>query len=187
MVNESPLFGVRHGVEPRHRAWQGAFDRRWGWILCIFECACNRARRYTRRMSKTIFYKLFGWGKIPEAMLPILQQEGIVLGEEGLSGTVYFKNFRAPGKRYSRRISWFSGSIVLTKKRLAAWSFSKSIINVPVDSAPFNALHFSLKDERTLRIRFDSSLFNEQWSGDIEYRLKVSQPRLFLEHLEQLG
>ena len=52
---------------------------------------------------------------------------------------------------------------------------------------PFNALHFSLKDERTLRIRFDSSLFNEQWSGDIEYRLKVSQPRLFLEHLEQLG
>ncbi len=137
-------------------------------------------------MSKTIFYKLFGWGKIPEAMLPILQQEGIVLGEEGLSGTVYFKNFRAPGKRYSRRISWFSGSIVLTKKRLVAWSYSKPIINVLVDGDSFHALHFFLKDEKTLAVKFDSSVFNEQWSGDIEYRLKVSQPRLFLQHLEQL-
>ncbi len=137
-------------------------------------------------MSKTLFYKLFGWGKIPEAMLPILKEEGIVLGEEGLSGTVYFKNFRAPGKRYSRRISWFSGSIVLTKIRLVAWSYSKPIINVPVDSDFFNALHFFLKDEKTLGVKFDSSLFNEQWSGDIEYRLKVSQPRLFLKHLEQL-
>ncbi len=137
-------------------------------------------------MSKTLFFKLFGWGKIPEAMLPILKQEGIVLGEEGLSGTVYFKNFRAPGKRYYRRISWFTGSIVLTKIRLVAWSYSKPIINVPVDSDFFNALHFFLKDEKTLGVKFDSSLFNEQWSGDIEYRLKVSQPRLFLKHLEQL-
>lgn len=138
-------------------------------------------------MSKTLFYKLFGWGKIPEAMLPILQQEGIVLGEEGLSGTVYFKNFRAPGKRYYRRVSWLTGSIVLTKVRLVAWSYSKPIINVPVDGDSFNALHFLLKDEKTLTVKFDSSVFNEQWSGDIEYRFKVSQPRLFLKHLEQLG
>ena len=41
-------------------------------------------------MSKTLFYKLFGWGKIPEAMLPILKEEGIVLGEEGLSSTLAF-------------------------------------------------------------------------------------------------
>ncbi len=138
-------------------------------------------------MSKTLFYKLFGWGKIPEAMLPLLKEEGIVLGEEGLSGTVYFKNFRAPGKRYYRRVSWFTGSIVLTKIRLVAGSYSKPIINVPVDDDSFHALHFLLKDEKTLTVKFDSSVFNEQWSGDIEYRLKVSQPHLFLQHLEQLG
>ena len=137
-------------------------------------------------MSKTLFFKLFGWGKIPVAMLPILKEEGIVLGEQGLSGSVYYKNFRAPGKRCYRKISWITGSIVLTKIRLVAWSYSKPIINVPIDSAPFKALHFFLKDEKTLGIRFDSSLFNEQWSGEIEYRLKVSQPRMFLQHLEQL-
>ncbi len=75
---------------------------------------------------------------------------------------------------------------MLTKIRLVAWSYSKPIINVPVDSDFFNALHFFLKDEKTLGVKFDSSLFNEQWSGDIEYRLKVSQPSLFLKHLEQL-
>ena len=123
-----------------------------GWSRAI-ECAYNRARRYTRRMSETIFYKLFGWGKIPEAMLPILKQEGIVLGEEGLRGTAYFKNFRAPVKRFYRKISWFTGSIVLTKIRLVAWSYSRPIINVPVGSDPFNALHFFLKDEKTLGIK----------------------------------
>ena len=137
-------------------------------------------------MSKTLFFKLFGWGKIPEAMLPLLKEEGIVLGEEGLSGSVYFKNFRAPGKRFYRKVSWFTGSIVLTKKRLVAWTYSKPIINVPVDDDSFHALHFFLKDEKTLAVKFDSSVFNEQWSGDIEYQLKVSQPRLFLQHLEQL-
>lgn len=47
-------------------------------------------------------------------MRPVLAAEGIVLEDEGVSGSVTFRDFRAPGRRYSLRKSWFLGSLVVT-------------------------------------------------------------------------
>ena len=33
-------------------------------------------------MSQSLFYKLFGLGKIPADALPVIEQEGVVLKEE---------------------------------------------------------------------------------------------------------
>ncbi|GMR22244.1 MAG: hypothetical protein BMS9Abin37_0579 [Acidobacteriota bacterium] len=35
-------------------------------------------------MSKTLLHRLFGFGGVPKAMKPILEQEGIVLLDEGI-------------------------------------------------------------------------------------------------------
>lgn len=139
-------------------------------------------------MSKTLLYRIFGVGKIPKGMLPALEQEGIVLLDEGISGSLTFRNFRAPRRRYLRKWNWFTGSIVLTGKRFAAFTFYQffnRIINVPLNDERLKQLHCSLKDEATLRVLFDSSEFHEGWSGSIECRFSTPQARLFLERIKE--
>ncbi len=136
-------------------------------------------------MGKSILYRLFGLGKIPKAMRPILEAEGIVLLDEGLSCTTRFKNFRAPGKRYSSRVSWFTGSIVITQIRIAAFSSFRPIINIPLDHQRINELNCSVKKETTLCIQFDPAAFFENWSGSVEFRFSTDQARLFCKKLER--
>ncbi len=136
-------------------------------------------------MGKTLLHRLFGAGRIPKAMLPILQQEGIVLLDEGIGGSIIFRNFRAPGKRYSYRSNWFTGSLVLTGIRFAGFQYSKPIINVPLEEKWLNELDCSVRREKTLSVSFDSSAFHEDWSGMIECRFSTNYARLFLERLER--
>ena len=137
-------------------------------------------------MGKTFLYRVFGWGKIPKRVRPVLDQEGIVLLEEGIGGSVLFGNFRAPGRRYIRRWSWFTGSLVITGKRFAAFTFYprfNPIINVPLDDERLGHLHCSLKNPATLRVVFDTSVFREGWSGTIECRFATPKARFFLEQI----
>lgn len=134
-------------------------------------------------MGKALLYRLFGVGKIPQPMVPVLEGEEIVLKEEGLSGSVTFRNFRAPGKRYSFRRSWLVGSIVITRQRVVAFAFSRPIINLPLAPEQIKKLHCTLKKDTVLSIAFDAAVFNENWSGAVEYRFKTSRARLFLEQL----
>jgi hypothetical protein len=48
-------------------------------------------------MAKTLLYRLFGVGKISWQLSSTLKVEGIVLLDEGISGSVTYLNFRAPG------------------------------------------------------------------------------------------
>jgi hypothetical protein len=136
-------------------------------------------------MAQTLLYRLFGLGKIPKSVLPALAQEGIVLRDEGVGGSVTFKNFRAPGKRYMWRRNWFTGSLVLTRTRFAAFTFSSPIVNVPLRHEKFRELRCSLEKATTLCIVFDPSAFNDDWSGEIECRYSSSQAGLFLDQLKE--
>ncbi len=138
-------------------------------------------------MGKTLLYRLFGLGKVPKRILPGLEQEGIVLLDEGVSGSVTFRNLRAPGRYHSWRRSWFTGSLVLTGKRFSAFAFSKAIIDVPLDDNRIDELRCSLEGEATLCVHFDPSAFNEGWSGALECRFSTPQARLFLEQLDASG
>ena len=136
-------------------------------------------------MSKTLLYRLFGFGGVPQAMKPILEQEGIVLLDEGIGGSITFRNFRAPGKRYSYRKNWFTGSLVVTKLRFAGFAFSRPVINVPLEGPHLDKLDCSLEKEHAiLHVAFDSSDFHEEWSGAIECRFRTPKARQFLERLK---
>jgi len=135
-------------------------------------------------MSKTLLHWLFGFGGVPKAMKPILEQEGIVLLDEGIGGSITFRNFRAPGKRYSYRQNWFTGSLVVTELRFAGFAFGRPVINVPLEGPHLKKLECSLEKEHTiLRVAFDSSDFHEDWSGEIVCRFRTPKARQFLERL----
>ena len=134
-------------------------------------------------MRKSIFYSLFGLGKLPKAMTPILQGEGIVLLDEGVGGSVTLRKFRAPGRIHSYRKSAFVGSIVVTELRFAAFALSRPLINVPVDDERLKLLELSVPREGLLCVKFDAGAFHEGWKGSVECRFSTSNARLYLSRL----
>jgi hypothetical protein len=133
----------------------------------------------------TLLYRLFGIGKIPALILAEVQQEGVLLFDEGLHGSVTYRNFRAPGRISSMRRQWFPAAIALTNTRLLALSSANPVINVPRTDKRMTELHYSVEDGSVLCIRFDAALFHSDWSGTIEYRFTTPQAQHFLELLQQ--
>ena len=135
-------------------------------------------------MSKTIFYRLFGIGRLPKRYVSILRREGIVLLEEGIGGTVTLKQFKAPGRRHSWKRSWFTGCLVITEKTFAAFTLFRPLIYVPLaDAAHLVALDCTIEKKGVLLITFDASVFNEDSSGIVEYRFKTPLTKQFHDRL----
>ena len=136
-------------------------------------------------MSKTILYQLFKIGKIPDHVIPIIEKEGVLFQEEGIGGSITFKNFRAPGKYYGFKRSWFSGSIVLTKKHFLAFKYSQPVIGVPWNEPRAKKLNCFVKDNNLLCIEFEASTFNQNQSGNIQVRFSSSRSNEILTIIEQ--
>lgn len=133
-------------------------------------------------MGKTLLYRLFGIGKIPPAVRAELKPEGILVEDEGIPGTVTYRNFRAPHRYAALRKQWCTASIVLTRERLFGLQYTSTIINVPLADERIRQMEFSLEEDAALLcVRFDAGLFRADWSGTIEYRFKTPEARRLLE------
>ena len=135
-------------------------------------------------MDQTLLYRWFGLGKIPRKVRVTVESEGIILLEEGVNGSVTFRNFHAPGKHYQLRRNWFIGSLVITNNHFLAFTFFRPIIGVPLDDQKIRALDISLENNDVLLIIFDVSVFHEGWQGIIECRYTTTKAPLFLDKLQ---
>lgn len=136
-------------------------------------------------MTKTLLYRLFGAGKFPEHLATQLKGEGVILMDEGLKGSVTYRNFRAPGRYSKWRRQWYTAALALTQFRLLALRHSRTIINVPLTDERINSMQFSVEEGDTFLVGFDASLFNNDWSGRIECRFRTPQARAFLDGLRE--
>jgi hypothetical protein len=130
-------------------------------------------------MSKTLMYRLFRIGRIPPKLRSALGAEGMVLFDEGIPGRAYMKVFRAPGKRFKRRIVWFTGFLAVTDKRLLAHAFFKRVINVPLNDQRLLAIDCQLNDAMRIEFSFDPKHFHPEWSGDMALRFTTPHAREF--------
>jgi hypothetical protein len=71
-----------------------------------------------------IFSRFFFSGKLPDPLRAELEAEGIVLLEEDLRGTITYRNYRAPGRRYGLRKARIAGAIAVTRQRVVAWGMN---------------------------------------------------------------
>lgn len=138
-------------------------------------------------MKKSILYKMFGLGAIPKKQRSALQAEGIIVADEGIAGKFITRNVRGPGIRYSRRSEGFSGCLVITKKRVICYTYSKLQINMAIDDPRISDIYFDTQGDEVLSISFDSSLFREGWKGVIEFRFKTEKTSQFSEVLKSIG
>ena len=136
-------------------------------------------------MAKTLLYRLFGIGKIPEQFLATLKTEGILALDEGIKGSITYRDFRAPGKYAAWRRQWFTGSIILTQVRLVSVISLSQAIDVPLADERIRRMRFTVEKASTLLIAFDPSLFNPGWSGTMEYRFRTTEAEAFVEKLRE--
>ena len=136
-------------------------------------------------MAKTLLYRLFGVGKIPAQWRATIESEGLVLIDEGVGGTVTYRDFCSPGRRASWKKSAFSGAIALTRTRLLALQFSRPVINVPLEDERLRQMQFSVEREDRILIAFNANLFHNDWSGTIEYRFRTPEAAAFLKSLSR--
>ncbi len=136
-------------------------------------------------MGKSILHRLFGLGKLPKKMVPILEQEGIVLFDEGISGSICLRRFRAPGRIHSFKRAGFVGSVVLTQLRFAAFSFSRPVINVPRNDKRLSLLELSLPKDGLLCVKFNAGDFHDGWSGSVECRFHTPLAQRLVASIEQ--
>ena len=135
-------------------------------------------------MGKTLLYRLFGLGKISQPLLKQLKSEGVLLLDEGVPGTVTYRNFRSPSRYSNWRREWFTASIALTQVRLIALRPSSPIIDVPLTDERIRRLSLSQEGSTTLVVAFDAALFHDNWSGAIEYRFRTPQAQLFIDAVQ---
>jgi hypothetical protein len=137
-------------------------------------------------VAKSLLYRWFGLGKIPKLLNDTLRIEGIVVADEGVPGSVTYRNFRAPGKYFSRRKQGFVGSVVVTNNRLVALMYSSFAVNVPFTDERIRQLQISVEGDRLL-IAFDPKLFHDNWSGAIEYRFRTAQSAEMIKWIHDLS
>ena len=124
-------------------------------------------------------------GKMPAALMAELQNEGIILMNDKLRGTITYRDFHAPGKRFLYKKSAFTSTIVVTKTRLLATSYGNKAINVPFKDERIRSMKFSVEDGPKLCVFFDASLFHPDWSGKLEFRFKTQEAQRFLDTIQQ--
>ena len=135
-------------------------------------------------MRKSLFYTLLGPGKLPKKVAASLEAEGIVLLDQGVPGTVTLEHFRSPGRYTTKMTSRFSGSLVITELRFAAFTFSRPIINVGLADERLRDLDVSAPAENVLVVAFDVARFHEGWSGSARCRFSTANAREYLERLQ---
>ncbi|MCJ8499643.1 hypothetical protein [Desulfatitalea alkaliphila] len=138
-------------------------------------------------MKKTILYRLFGFGSVPKKIRPVLEQEGIVVFDEGIVGWFVTKNVNGPGKRYRHRTEGFSGWLAVTKVRVVCYTYGKRQINISVEDPRIAHLYVDTPEEQKLCLSFEPSSFREEWKGVIEFRFKTEKAHLFRDALMTIG
>ena len=123
-------------------------------------------------------------GKLSEVLISELESEGIVLMDEKIRGTITYRDFHAPGKRFLYKKSAFTSALVVTKARLLATSYANKAINVPFADERIHSMKFTVEDGK-LCIFFDASLFQENWSGHLEFRFNTPNAQRFLDEIQK--
>ena len=135
-------------------------------------------------MGKTLAYRLFRVGRIPDQFKTQMETEGILLQDEGFPGSTTYRNFHQPGVYSGWRRVWYTAALTMTQTRVVGMAYSSPIINVPFTDERIHRLNVSLENPETLLIAFDASLFHDDWSGSIEYRFRTPQAQAFLDAMK---
>ena len=116
---------------------------------------------------------LIGPGELPEGLREELRAEGAVVLEEGLSGSLTHRSYRAPGRRVSWKRSAVSGAVAVTRRRLLVRVGGATNIDVPLDGPRRSAIEVVAETPDRVRFTYDAATFHDDRTGQVEVRLRT--------------
>jgi hypothetical protein len=131
-------------------------------------------------MSKTLRYRLFKSGAMPEALSDEINREQVRFFDEGIAVTIRRRG-TAPG--FSGGVTGkFSGAVAITDRRIVAIVSKTTMVDAAYDakSAGEKAAELSIKEDG-LHVRVDAGV-NPRCTGEIEMHFKAA---LTKEQLDQ--
>jgi hypothetical protein len=130
---------------------------------------------------------LLGSGRFPDELGTTLRAEGVELLEQGLSGSVTFRDYKAPGRRYSLRKVAVNGAIALTTRRLVVWYGRHKEVDIPVDHPLLGAVSAALDEPDRVRLSYAAQAFHGDRSGTVEVRFTTPRAAWLVERLAAMG
>jgi hypothetical protein len=120
------------------------------------------------------FKFLLGSSQLPAQLRSSLEPEGISFLAEGLTGSVNYRNYRAPGKRYGVAKQGTAGAIAISGKRLVVWVSRGAYIDIPLAMVG-SAVQASSDQPNQVSFRYEAGQFRPETSGKVEIRLNTPQ------------
>ena len=130
---------------------------------------------------------LLGTGELPAEVRAQLEGESLVLVEEGLSGSVRYSHFKAPGKRFNGKVTAERMGFGISEKRVVVYCRSGRVelIDSAFSSPRLAAVEVTLADEHKLDIRidYDEMPDSADVSGEITVRIKTPRAAVVVDAL----
>ncbi|MFD9902991.1 hypothetical protein [Streptomyces sp. NPDC059063] len=117
---------------------------------------------------------LLGPGRMAAPLRAELEAEGLVLLEEGLLGSITFRNYRARLTRISYRKELISGAIAVTGGRLVVWVKRSKHIDIPLDGPYRKLVQATAEDPGRLCLTYDAGALDDTRSGRVEVRFRTA-------------
>ena len=136
---------------------------------------------------KSLRNLMLGSGRLPDDLRAASTAEGLLFLEEGLSGSITYRNYRAPGQRSSLNKQATTDAIVVTSRRLIGWAAGGKNIDVPLDHSLRAAINITLDRPDRICFAYDAGKFSTERSGTIEVRLRTARAAQVAELLKPKG
>jgi hypothetical protein len=129
---------------------------------------------------------LLGSGRLPVQVRALLATEGVVLLDEGLSGSITYRDYHAAGTYSSLRKVAASGAIVVTNERLVVWAAKAKAIDVPLRDPIRAALTVIPTGNPTdgLTFRYNAAAFSPDRRGTVEVHFRTTAAVAVLQLLD---
>jgi hypothetical protein len=116
---------------------------------------------------------LLGSGRLPAELRAVVAAEETLVLEEGLTGSVTYRHFKAPGQRANWRKEAVSGAIAVTDVRLVVWAGRFKHIDVPHDHPLRAGIEVGADRPDRICFSYDAGAGNPSRSGRVEVKLRT--------------
>jgi hypothetical protein len=129
---------------------------------------------------------LLGDGKLRPELRAALESEGLVTLEEGLWGSVRYRHFKAPGRRFHGKVRAERIGLGISEQRLVVYCRSGRVklIDTLFSDPRLNALEVSVDDTNAVSIQIDYDRANvPDVSGQITIRMRTPNATAIVQRL----
>jgi hypothetical protein len=114
-------------------------------------------------------------GQLPAGLRAELMAEDPLFLEEGLPGSITFRNYRRPRYRVGVGKRAVTGTIVVTPRRFVVWTVPGEMIDIAAGHPLRAAITIAVEKPGQLCFRYRAEQFRPDRSGTVEVRLRTGQ------------